>query len=44
MVEASKQFRPVNGDMHLPALRAALQAEVAGAVTRPCEDQEVEAA
>jgi putative transposase len=44
MVEASKQFRRVNGHLHLPALRAALQAEVAGAVTRPCEDQEVEAA
>ena len=39
MVEASKQFRRVNGHLHLPALRAALQAEVAGAVTRPCEDQ-----
>jgi L-lactate dehydrogenase (cytochrome) len=34
----------VNGHLHLPALRAALQAEIAGAVTRPCEDQEVEAA
>ena len=44
MVEAGKQFRRVNGHLHLPALRAALQAEVAGVVTRPCEDQEVEAA
>ena len=44
MVEAGKQFRRVNGHLHLPALRAALQAEVAGAVTQPCEDQEVEAA
>jgi transposase-like protein len=44
MVEAGKQFRRVNGHLHLPALRAMLQAEVAGAVTRPCNDQEVEAA
>jgi hypothetical protein len=35
MVETGKQFRRVNGHLHLPALRAALQAEVAGAVTRP---------
>jgi putative transposase len=44
MVEAAKQFRRVNGHLHLPARRTALQAEVAGAVTRPCEDQEVDAA
>jgi putative transposase len=45
MVEAGKQFRRVNGYLHLPALRAALEAEVAEAVTGPCEDQEeVEAA
>jgi putative transposase len=45
MVEAGKQFRRVNGFMHLPALRAALDAEVAGAVTPACEGQEeVEAA
>jgi transposase-like protein len=45
MVEAGKQFRRVNGYLHLPALRAALEAEVAKAVTGPCEDQEeVEAA
>jgi putative transposase len=45
MVEAAKQFRRVNGHLHLPALRAALQAEVADAVTRSCKDQEeVEAA
>jgi hypothetical protein len=43
-VEASKQFRRGNGHLHLPARRAAFQAEVAGAVTRPCEDQQVEAA
>jgi putative transposase len=44
MVEAAKQFCRVNGHLHLPALRAALQTEVARAVTRPWEDQEVEAA
>jgi transposase-like protein len=45
MVEAAKQFRRVNGYLHLPALRAALQAEVASTVTGPCEDhEEVEAA
>jgi putative transposase len=44
MVEAGKQFRRVNGHLHLPALRAMLQAEVAGTVTRPCNDQEMEAA
>ena len=45
MVEAGKQFRRVNGYLHLPALRAALEAEVVRTVTGPCEDQEeVEAA
>ena len=45
MVEAAKQFRRVNGYLHLPALRAALETEVAKAVTGSCEDQEeVEAA
>jgi len=45
MVEAGKQFRRVNGHLHLPALRAALQAEVARTVTGPCKDhKEVEAA
>ena len=29
MIEASKQFRRVNGHLHLPALRAALEAHVA---------------
>ncbi len=33
MVEAGKQFRRVNGYLHLPALRAALEAEVANTVT-----------
>jgi hypothetical protein len=44
MVEAGKQFRRVNGYLHLPALRAALQAEIARTVTPTREDQEVEAA
>jgi putative transposase len=44
MVQAAKQFRRVNGYLHLPALRAALEAEVPGAVTSACEGQEVEAA
>jgi hypothetical protein len=29
MVEAAKQFRRVNGHLHLPTLRAALEAETA---------------
>src|SRR5215213_3821278 len=45
MVEAGKQFRRVNGYLHLPALQAALEAEIARTVTGSCEDQEeVEAA
>jgi putative transposase len=45
MVEAAKQFRRINGYLHLPALRAALEAEVAKTVTPACEDyKEVEAA
>jgi putative transposase len=44
MVEAGKQFRRVNGYLHLPALRTALEAEVARTVTGSCEDQEVQAA
>jgi transposase-like protein len=45
MVEAGKQFRRVNGYLHLPALRAALEAEVANTVAGSCEAQEeVEAA
>jgi putative transposase len=44
-VEAGKQFRRVNGYLHLPALRAALEAEIAKTVTGSCKDQkEVEAA
>lgn len=43
MLEASKQFRRVNGVLHLPALRQALEAHTATAVTVPCEDEEVAA-
>ena len=40
MVEAAKQFRRVNGFLHLPALRRALEAEVAkSAVTQYFSDQ-----
>jgi putative transposase len=41
MAAAGKQFRRVNGYLHLPALRAALEADVAGMVTGSCKDQEV---
>jgi len=45
MVEASKQFRRVNGHMHLPALRAALEAHVAvETVGADCNTQDVSAA
>ena len=43
MLEASKQFRRVNGFLHLPALRSALEAHVNGAVTPECDDDEVAA-
>jgi transposase-like protein len=42
MAEAAKQFRKVNGFLHLPLLRKALDAEVANiTVTPPEYDQEV---
>jgi hypothetical protein len=45
MVETGTQFRRVTGDLHLPALRAALEAETATTVAAPGEDhQEVPAA
>jgi transposase-like protein len=45
MIEADKQFRRVNGHLHLPALRAALQRHVATeTVSAPCHDQTVTAA
>ncbi len=43
MTEAAKQFRRVNGFLHLPALRAALEVQVQGAVASPCNDGEVAA-
>jgi putative transposase len=44
MVEAGKQFRRVNGHLHLTKLRAALDAEIAGTVTPAGHDEEVIAA
>jgi putative transposase len=45
MVEAGKQFRRVNGHLHLPALRTALARQVGTeTVTNTCDDQEVNAA
>lgn len=43
MGEAKKQFRRVNGYLHLPALRAALDAHVAGDVTPTCDAEDVAA-
>jgi len=44
MVEAAKQFRRVNGHLHLAALRIALEAHVAGTVTPAVQDEQVDAA
>ena len=45
MVEAGKQFRRVNGHLHLPALRTALARQVgAETVTIDCNDHQVSAA
>jgi putative transposase len=45
MVEASKQFRRVNGHLHLPALRAALERHVGAETVGPdCNTQDVSAA
>ena len=45
MVEASKQFRRVNGHLHLPALRASLERHVAAVTVGPdCNTQHVSAA
>ena len=40
MGEAAKQFRRVNGHLHLPALRKALDAHAAQTVTPACQDEE----
>lgn len=44
MVEASGQFRRINGHLHLPALRAALEAEAAANVGAIMHNKEVNAA
>jgi transposase-like protein len=45
LVEASTQFRRVNGHLHLPALRSALERHVAAATVRTdCNTQHVSAA
>jgi putative transposase len=44
MVEAGKQFRRVNGHLHLPTLRAALEREVAESVGTIGHDDQVSAA
>ncbi len=44
MVEAGKQFRRVNGHLHLPALRAALEREVNETVPAVCKDDLVNVA
>jgi hypothetical protein len=40
MGEAAKQFRRVNGHLHLASLRKALDDHAAGAVTPTCHDEE----
>ena len=44
MLEASKQFRRVNGHLHLPALRAALEQATTQTVTPACQDDTTNAA
>jgi putative transposase len=44
MVEAGKQFRRVNGHLHLPSLRAALEREIAEPVGPDVHNNEVSAA
>jgi putative transposase len=44
MVEAGKQFRRVNGHLHLPRLRAALDAHLAASARPHMQDEEVNAA
>jgi putative transposase len=44
MIEAGKQFRRVNGHLHLPALRAALEREVAKSVVPVVHNDQVNAA
>jgi putative transposase len=44
MIEAGKQFRRVNGHLHLPKLRAALDADIAGTVAPAVHDEKIVAA
>jgi putative transposase len=44
MIEAGKQFRRVNGHLHLPALRAALEAEVRTTTGPIVQDEGINAA
>jgi putative transposase len=44
MIEAGRQFRRVNGHLHLPKLRDALNASFTENVTAACQDQAVRAA
>jgi putative transposase len=44
MLEAGKQFRRVNGHLHLAKLRAALDAEIAETVAPAVQDEQVAAA
>ena len=44
MLEAGHQFRRVNGHLHLPKLRAALEEHFRGNVSSSCHDQTVNAA
>jgi len=44
MVEAGKQFRRVNGHLHLASLRTALEREVTGTVGATCHDDLVSVA
>ena len=44
MLEAAKQFRRVNGFLHLPALRAALNAHIDRQTATPIDYNEEDAA
>ena len=44
MVEAGHQFRRVNGHLHLPKLRAALDAHFTGNVTAVSQNEDQKAA
>src|ERR1700693_3464451 len=44
MIEAGKQFRRVNGHLHLPSLRAALEREIAEPLGPDVHNDEVSAA